>query len=275
MADKRKASPEPQPAGALIKRQKNDDALVLKASTSSGAGGGALIRAVERTSGLQAPIMSLTGHGVCIISPSRRGTELLASVSDDSTVKIWDTRQKHAAETFTEKFPLCAVCWSEDGGIVFAGGIDNEIKAWDLRKKEVVFTLSGHMDTITGLRLSPDGSSLLSNAMDNTVRTWDVKPFAPTGSRLLKIFEGAPHGYEKNLLRPSWSPDGDFIAVGSGDRTVVIWDTATRKIAYKLPGHKGCVNEVDWHPREPIVVSCSNDKTLLLGEINPAEVKYT
>lgn len=39
---------------------------------------------------------------------------------------------------------------------------------WDIRKKAVAYTLSGHLDTITGIALSPDGSSLLSNSMDNT-----------------------------------------------------------------------------------------------------------
>ena len=28
--------------------------------------------------------------------------------------------------------------------------------------------MSGHTDTVAGLRLSPDGSFILSNAMDNT-----------------------------------------------------------------------------------------------------------
>jgi WD40 repeat protein len=35
----------------------------------------------------------------------------------------------------------------------------------------------------------------------------------------------------------------------------------------------GCVTEVDWHPKEPVLVSCSNDKTLFLGEVNPEEVR--
>jgi Prp8 binding protein len=83
------------------------------------------------------------------------------------------------------------------------------------------------------------------------VRIWDVKPFA-IGHRCIKVFEGAPHGFEKNLIKAAWGPDGKRVASGAGDRTVVIWDVDTRKILYKLPGHKGCVNEVDLHPREPI-----------------------
>lgn len=35
-------------------------------------------------------------------------------------------------------------------------------------------------------------------------------------------------------------------------RFVYIWDTTSRRIVYKLPGHAGSVNEVVFHPEEPI-----------------------
>jgi len=54
------------------------------------------------------------------------------------------------------------------------------------------------------------------------------------------------------LLRCNWSPDGSKVSAGSGDRFVYIWDTTSRRILYKLPGHAGSVNEVDFHPNEPI-----------------------
>ena len=38
-------------------------------------------------------------------------------------------------------------------------------------------TLPGHLDSITGLALSPDENFLLSNAMDSTLRLWDIRPF--------------------------------------------------------------------------------------------------
>ena len=42
------------------------------------------------------------------------------------------------------------------------------------------------------------------------------------------------------------------MASGSGDRFVYVWDTTSRRVLYKLPGHAGSVNEVDFHPTEPI-----------------------
>ena len=56
----------------------------------------------------------------------------------------------------------------------------------------------------------------------------------------------------QNLLHCSWSPDGAMISAGSADRFVYIWDTTTRRILYKLPGHLGSVNDVDFHKLEPI-----------------------
>jgi len=200
--------------------------------------------------------------------PARRGPPLVATGSDDGTVKLWDMRVKSAQKTFNNRYAVTAVCFSAQNDQIFAGGIDNAIKVWDLRKSDVHMYLEGHEDSITGVKLSPDGSYLLSNSMDNTVRIWDIKPYV-TGPRNIKIFQGIQHNFEKTLLRCSWSPDGSKISAGSADRFVCIWDQATRRILYKLPGHRGSVNEVDFHPTEPIIASCSSDQAIYLGEIKP------
>lgn len=197
---------------------------------------------------------------------ARRGPQLICSGSDDCTIRLWDGRKRGAIQTFQETYQVTAVTFNDTAEQVIVGGIDNSIKIWDMRKNGVLYKMTGHADTITGLALSPDGSYVLSNSMDNTVRIWDVRPFAPQ-ERCVKIMQGNQHNFEKNLLRCSWSPDGSKIAAGSADRFVYVWDTTTRKIMYKLPGHNGSVNEVDFHPKEPILMSSSSDKQIYLGEI--------
>lgn len=141
------------------------------------------------------------------------------------------------------------------------------VRVWDLRRDdEPVMTLAGHSDSITGMRVSPDGSHLLTNAMDNTLRVWDMRPYAPA-NRCSKVFTGHSHNFERNLLRCDWSPDGSKVTAGSADRMVYIWDADSRALLYALPGHAGSVNEVAFHPQEPIVASASSDRNVYLGEL--------
>nr|ACO14933.1 WD repeat-containing protein 57 [Caligus clemensi] len=214
-------------------------------------------------------IKRLKGHTgfVNACHPARRGPPLIVSGSDDCTVKTWDQRKRGCAHSFNNTFQVTGATYNDTADQIITGGIDNDLKIWDIRKNTTVFTLSGHTDTITGLSLSPDGSYVLTNSMDNSLRIWDVRPFV-AGDRCVKIFNGHKHNFEKNLLRCSWSPDGTMIAAGSADRFVYIWDTTSRRIVFKLPGHLGSVNEVDFHKLEPIVLSASSDKNIYLGELD-------
>ncbi|KAK3755755.1 hypothetical protein QZH41_019992, partial [Actinostola sp. cb2023] len=213
--------------------------------------GNALQALPQRTSSLEAPIMLLTGQELSVSTmftastdktialwdyetgsrikrlkghtsfvnsccPSRRGLQYVVSGSDDCTIKLWDTRKRGCVQTFQNIYQVTSVSFNDTSDQIFSGGIDDEIKVWDLRKNDILYKMSGHTDTISGLRLSPDGSFLLSNSMDNTVRMWDVRAFAPM-ERCLKVFLGSQHSFEKNLIKCGWSPDGLMIAAGSAD----------------------------------------------------------
>lgn len=214
-------------------------------------------------------VRKFKGHTTFVntVQGARRGPQIMVSGGDDSTIRLWDNRKKQCTSTINSSYQVTAVTFNDTAEQIFSGGIDNDIKVWDMRTGTISYLLKGHTDTVTGLELSADGSYLLSNAMDNTLRIWDVRPYAPA-ERCIKVFTGHQHNFEKNLLRCAWSPDGGKVAAGSADKYLYIWDTTSRRILYKLPGHNGSVNDVDFHPNEPIVVSGASDKQLYLGEID-------
>ncbi|KAI5781817.1 WD40-repeat-containing domain protein [Geopyxis carbonaria] len=352
--DKRKV-PDTFGTSQLVKRTRPEATTSAVSVVNQSTSHGALIQAVSRTSGLQAPIMELTGHGkevfavrfdptgqniasagfdraillwrtygdctnymemnghkgaisdlqwsrdsriifsastdsllaawdaetggrirryvghediVNTLDIAKRGPELFVSGSDDGSIGIWDPRQKESVDYFETNFPITAVALSEAGNEIFSGGIDNDIKVWDMRKRAVAYTLRGHQDTITSLSISPDGQTLLSNSMDSTVRTWDIRAFSPS-NRHINTYDGAPAGIEKNLIRASWSPTGEKIGAGGADGSVSVWEVDSKKLLYKLPGHRGTVNDMRFSPNisEPIIVSASSDRSLLLGEL--------
>lgn len=76
--------------------------------------------------------------------------------SDDSTCRIWDARSRYAVRTLPQPYACTAVELSADGTRLSAGGIDNVVRIYDLRKGDdedaVTIRLEGHQDTITGQR---------------------------------------------------------------------------------------------------------------------------
>jgi len=203
---------------------------------------------------------------------SRRGQDLGASGADDGNVKVWDVRAlRRPAATLEGSHPVTAVSFSDQADQLFACNTSGSVQVWELRKNQVAYDLQGHLDVITGCSLSPDGNHLLTNSMDNTLRAWDVRPFVRGGDsrRCVKVFTGHVHGVDKNLLKCSWSPSGDFVATGSADNPThaYIFDFHGGKVKYALPGHRATVNAVSFHPTQQIVVSCSSDSTMFLGEL--------
>ena len=151
-------------------------------------------------------------------------------------MKIYDLRDKEPSLEQRLNYQITSVCFGKNNDFVFFGGIDNQIKYWNLRKNEIEYVLLGHTDSITGLSVSNSGNFLLSNAMDHTVRfviniyniniitfvpifrAWDIRAFVEGENRLYKTFFSATHNFERNLLRCSWSKDDTYLTAGSADR---------------------------------------------------------
>lgn len=224
------------------------------------------VRAWDIPHGVQIKKMAEHTDHVNSCALLRKGSPLVVSGSDDRTVKIWDLRSKKSVQTIEDAYQVLSVCFGGAGDQVYSGGIDNTVKVWDLRKEAVSITLTGHSDSVTGMSLSPDGNFLLTNSMDNTMRVWDVRPYAPA-NRCTQLFSGHSHNFEKNLLKCAWSPDGNRITCGSADQLVYVWDVVENKMLYRLPGHKGSVNEAVFHPIQPIIASASSDRTVFMGEL--------
>ncbi|OMO55624.1 hypothetical protein CCACVL1_27131 [Corchorus capsularis] len=149
---------------------------------------------------------------------------LLASGSDDGSVKLWSINQGVSICTIKTKANVCCVQFPLDSGRSLAfGSADHKIYYYDLRNSRIpLCTLVGHNKTVSYVKFI-DASTLVSASTDNTVKLWDLSTCT---SRVidtpLQSFTG--HMNVKNFVGLSVS-DG-YIATGSETNEVFIYHKA-------------------------------------------------
>ena len=163
---------------------------------------------------LLATLQGHTSHvwGVALSADGR----LLASGSEDRTVRLWETPGGQLLATLEgHTGGVWSVALSADGRLLASGSEDATIRLWEAPGGRLLATLEGHTGPVYGVALSADGRLLASGSQDRTVRLWET----PSG-RLLATLEGHTGGVRGVAL----SADGRRLASCSWDGTVRLWD---------------------------------------------------
>ncbi|KPA13089.1 hypothetical protein MHK_006690 [Candidatus Magnetomorum sp. HK-1] len=183
----------------------------------------------------------------------------LASASWDYTIKLWDLK------TFEEIVTLKghtdsveAIDFTMDSYILGTGSNDQTVRLWDLKKYKTIHTFDNFSDTIRSLYFSPDGLQIAAGSWD-IIHLWDV-----SSKKLVHTFKGQTKNYISAI---SISPDGLTIAAGSHDKTVRLWDMASKKQSLKLQGHIRRINCVAFSPDNITLASGSHDKQVKLWNV--------
>ncbi|CAA9990206.1 U5 snrnp-specific protein, putative [Plasmodium knowlesi strain H] len=210
-------------------------------------------------------VRSFKGHTSIVNGLDVINYNLFATCSDDSTVKIWDFRCKKCVHTVTSDCPFLAICSDKKGESFYVSSTDDKISKYSITTGELEDTFTGHKHYISGLAVNNEETVLASLSADETICLWDIQPF-PCDDKLLFQLPAPRFNIDYNLIKLSFNNDR-FLACGSGDNHLYIYDYKEKILMYTLPGHTSTINDVAFHPYEDIVVSCSSDKTIFLGEL--------
>lgn len=184
------------------------------------------------------PFVVLRGHTDAINSvkwdPSGR---LLASCSDDYTVKIWDPSKVAAA--------------AQDSGTPEEDGANpatdaNESKASS--KAMYLHSLQEHKKEVYTFRWSCIGPLTLASAsFDTTVKLWDVE----TGV-CSRTFE-----HQNPVYGVAYSPNGEFLASGTIGGIINVWSLKDGSLV-KTYQTSGDIYEVNWNKDGDLISACAS-----------------
>src|SRR6266699_6272806 len=104
-----------------------------------------------------------------------------------------------------------------------------------------------------------DGANLVAALV---VRSPSPHANHPVGTTILTY-----HGHINFVNAVAWSPDGNYIASASSDRTVRVWNAFTGKTLLTYGGHSDEVTTVAWSPDGTRIASGSADNTVRVWDI--------
>jgi WD40 repeat protein/tRNA A-37 threonylcarbamoyl transferase component Bud32 len=193
--------------------------------------------------------------------------QMLATGSDDLTIKLWNLTTKQEIRTFKGHSSwIYAIAISPDGQTIASGSADKTIKLWNLNTGEEIRTLKGHSDSVSSVAFSPDGKLLASSSLDKTIKLWDLE----TNKEIRTLT-----GHSKRVASVAFSPDGLTVASGSSDKTIKLWNLNTGKQIRTLTGHLDLVSSIAFSPDGQQLASGSRDKTIKLWNLETGKEIHT
>ncbi|KAK9878794.1 hypothetical protein WA026_003632 [Henosepilachna vigintioctopunctata] len=179
--------------------------------------------------------------------------------SHDRTLKIWDLRSKACVETkFAGSSCNDLVTVDYSGSTIISGHFDKSIRFWDTRCEASSnnIILNGK---VTSLDLTKDAKYLLCCVRDDTLKLLDLRM-----SQIINTFSCDGFKVGCDWARATFSPDGQYVSVGSADGSVYLWGVNSAKVETILKEHMSAVTATAWQPYGTYLATVDRAKKLIV-----------
>ncbi|TAG96043.1 MAG: hypothetical protein EAZ09_03945 [Oscillatoriales cyanobacterium] len=190
--------------------------------------------------------------GFVTFSPN---SQMLATVSDDNTIKVWQTNGNLKAVLIGQTNQIINVNFSSDSQKLVSVSDDNTVKIWQVDGK-LIQILKGDKDQVKNTAFN-EKHQITASVVDAK----NVKISSQNGT-VISMFK-----HPSQITNVSFSPDHQMLVSASADKMVRLWKI-DGTLLKTLKGHKSAVGHVSFSPDGKTIASTSADGMVILWNLN-------
>lgn len=129
---------------------------------------------------------------------------------------------------------------------------------------------NGHKLSVTCIVVSTDSKFVFSGSKDCSIVKWCLQ----TAKKLKVIYrakketEDSQQGHTDHILALAITSDNKFLASGSRDNLLKIWNPETMELLNTLKGHRDAISGLSFRRRSHNLFSCSFDRTVKIWNLD-------
>ena len=214
----------------------------------------------------------LTAEQIAVVKKwIETGARLDAGVGATATLItiIPKLTQPAPPETYRVPVPVMAVSFSPDGNLLATSGY-REVLLWNPADGQLVRRISNLAERPHDIEFTADGKTL-AVAAGTPGQMGEVKFFnVENGALIADLFTT-----DDEVFAVAFSPDGTRLAAAAADRSIRLFDVASRQQQKLIEDHADWVMDVAWSPDGKKVATASRDKTSKVFDSTTGESQAT
>ena len=213
-------------------------------------------------------ITSLKLTDAAIFDIKSHGNTVITAGGDGSVTSVLLDPLRIGKRVKASALSARSIACHPDLGHVAVGFSDHHIRIYDIKDLSLLKEFRAHQNSVFAVTYSPDGRYLLSGGRDARLNIWDAgKDYNLENSIIAHMYA---------INRIEYNRGGSLFATCSLDKTFKIWKADGFELLKVIDrarhgGHLTSVNNLYWSGYHDWLVSCSDDRTVSVWDINPIE----